>query len=305
MSLGLGLALALGLYAGTPSPALASQVASQIKLDGDDMSQPIVLDQNGHTIHLPTRSYAGATVLAIGAVPSYVAYRADADDSLPKVFPAIETGSARTTWTTGPLHPDAPLKAQLDAALAQDRAVVVSSGPATFLVKSIPSVFGTDGSGDGSRGTSLAWLASQAAAQRSHTKPGSSSSFAAQSVPTSVPQAQSLLPSSVTDPITKSKLVKDLRQLVALKSGKLVNWNSETLRSLESDMRIASPKNVAPHLSTAKSTRAAEELDLSSLGAGAGPRPTPVPEPQSFLVLGLAALGLGVRGRLTRRKPAG
>src|SRR5262249_55220885 len=162
------------------------------------------------------------------------------------------------------------------AALAKDGKVAVSNGASTLLIQPDSPGLGTRDGGSPSR-TALAWLAGQVAALRSSVTPGSGS--IAGSVPTSVTQAQSLIPSGVTDPITNSKLLKDLQHLFVLKSGRLVNWNHSTLAALRSDLRIASPMNVAPHPSVSKSTRAAEELSLSGTAAEPATRPTPVPEP--------------------------
>jgi len=294
--LAMSLVVGLGLAPSAPWQCRAAQVASTIKLDADDLNQPIVLDQSGKTIHLPTKQQSGPAVLANGSIPSYIAYQVDSDGSLPKGFPTVVTGSAKSgQTTTGPLHFDALVKAQLDATLAKDGRAAVYNGQDTFFVKPIPPMFGTTGS---SAGTTLAWLASQRSAS------GSSSATTQVSVPTSVAptQAPILIPTSITDPITKSKLVKDLQHLLALKSGKLVNWNQQTLGSLKSDLRISSPKHVAPqHLaSTSKPVLAAQVIDPT--GAGGTPQPAPVPEPGALVVFGLVAAVLVVRQRRAARK---
>jgi hypothetical protein len=214
---------------------------------------------------------------------------------LPKDFPTITTGPARAGQTIGPLHFDAAVKAHLDQALAQDGQAAVHSGKATVLVKPIAPLFGsTDAGGNG---TTLAWLAGQAAANRS----GSSAS----KVPTTSPAAQVLIPANIADPITNSKVVKDLQRLLSINHGKLENWNQQTLNALKADLGISSPRNVAPHLATSSSTAkpAAEMLDVSSTGTGT-PQPAPVPEPASVVIFGMAAFALAARSRLTRR-PAG
>ena len=115
-------------------------------------------------------------------------------------------------------------------------------------------------------------------------------------------QAQTLIPSSITDPITNSKLVKDLEHLLTLKSGKLVNWNQQSLNALESDLKIDSPKNVAPkHLAgTSKPELAAQVID--GTGSGGNPQPAPVPEPGTLVVFGLVAAALAVRMRPEARQ---
>ena len=216
--------------------------------------------------------------------------------SRPKGFPTVDSGSAKSDQTgTGPLHLDSLIKAQLDQTLAKDGQAAVYNGQDTYLVKPLPPLFGTRASAGG---TALAWIASQRSAS------SSSSGTTQASVPASVAsiQAQAIIPSSITDPITNSKLVKDLEHLFTLKSGKLVNWNQQSLDALESDLKIDSPKNVAPkHLaSTSKSELAAQVIDGTH--SGGTPQPAPVPEPVTLVVFGLVAAALAVRQMQAVRK---
>ena len=121
-------------------------------------------------------------------------------------------------------------------------------------------------------------------------------------IPAAPIQAQTLIPTSITNPITNSKFVKDLEHLFTLKSGKLVNWNQQSLDALESDLKIDSPKNVAPkHLaSTSKPVLAAQVID--GTGSGGTPQPAPVPEPGTLVVFGLVAAALAVLPRQAGRK---
>jgi hypothetical protein len=136
-----------------PGQSRAAQIASTIELEAEDLNHPIVLDQNGQTIQLPTKQQSGPIVLTDGAVPSYIAYQVDSGDSLPKGFPMVVSESASSNHTTGPLHLDALVKAQLDQTLAEDGRAAVYTGQDTYLVKPIPPLFGTTGS---SGGTTLA-----------------------------------------------------------------------------------------------------------------------------------------------------
>ncbi len=292
----LALVVGLGLAPVAPWQSRAAQIASAIKLDAEDLDHPIVLDQNGQTIQLSTKQQSGTVVLTDGAVPSYIAYQVDGGGSLPKGFPTVVSESANSNQTTtGPLHLDALVKAQLVQTLAKDGRAAVYTGQDTYLVKSIPPLFGTTGS---SGGTTLAWLASQ------RSTSSSSSGTTQTSMPTSVApiQAQTLIPTSITDPITNSKLVKDLEHLFALKSGKLVNWNQQSLDALKSDLKIDSPKNVAPKdlASTSKPELAAQVID--GTGSGGTPQPAPVPEPGTLVVFGLVAAALAVRQMQAGRK---
>ena len=116
-----------------PQRSPAAAVASNIKLDADDLRHPLMLDQNGNRVAMPTRGHP--VVLASGVTPSYVAYTLDGDGSLPKNFPTVSTGAARAGQTTGPLHFNAVMQQKLDAELAQYGQTSVRTPTATYLVK--------------------------------------------------------------------------------------------------------------------------------------------------------------------------
>src|SRR5208283_4555555 len=140
----LAVGLGLGLAPAAPRQSRASQIASRIKLDAEDLDHPIVLDQNGQTIQLLTKQQSGPVVLTDGAVPSYIAYQVDGGGSLPKGFATVDSESARSNQTTpGPLHLDALVKAQLVQTLAKDGRAAVYTGQDTYLVKPISPLFGT------------------------------------------------------------------------------------------------------------------------------------------------------------------
>ena len=277
--------LTLGLGIGLVPSALwqcrAAQIASTIKLDAEDISQPILLDQNGQPIQSPTEGRAGP-------VPSYIAYQVGGG-VLPKGFPTVLSESTSSNEaSTDPLHLDALAKAQLDHTLAEDGRAAVYTGQHTYLVKLIPPLFGATGS---SSGTILAWIASQ------RSTASSNSGTTQTGVPTSLApiQAQTLISTSITDPITNSKLVKDLEHLFTLESGKLVNWNQQSLDALESDLKIDSPRNVAPK---ALATRSKPELAaqvIEGTGSAGTSQPAPVPEPGTLVVFSLVAVALAIR----------
>src|SRR4029079_5011535 len=138
------LALAGGLSLVSPWQSRGSQVAS-IKLDADDLT-PIVLDQNGARVPMPTQQSC-AWPLPAGTVPSYVAYTVDSDDSVPQGFPTVYTGAAKPGKTTGPLRLDAVVQGKLDQNLAEHGKVAVHTPNGTYLVKPLASVFGSNAVG--------------------------------------------------------------------------------------------------------------------------------------------------------------
>ncbi len=278
----------IGLGAGTGMGPLAW--CSTIKLG--KLPNAIVLDQNGQPIAMPTSPSAGPVVLNNGELPSYVAVQLKGNP-LPQNYPTVNSAPATTgtAATTGPLRFDAQVKSQLDETLAANGHAAVYNGQSVYLVRPLPPLFGAGGS-SASSGTTLAWLAASSSSLSSSAS-GSSpagSSVAATSTAasgTSV-QAQTLVPTNAnTDPIMNSKLVQDLGNLFKLKSGKLVNWNQQSLTAIESDLGIKAPKNVAPKAlaSTTKPVLQAQVITGSV-------QPTPVPEPRTLVVFGLAAAAL-------------
>jgi hypothetical protein len=281
--------LSLGLIPATLRQSRAAQMSSTIQLDAAELDHPILLNQKGQTIRFSTNRQAGPVNLTNGALPRYVAYPLDSGDLPPKGFPTVVSDSGKSGQTgTGPLHLIAQVKAELDQTLAKDGQAAVYNGQNTYLVKPLPPLFGTAASPGG---TTLAWIASQ----RDTGSSGSGSAQAGTATATAPVQAQTLIPSSITDPITNSRLVKDLEHLLMLKSGKLVNWNQQTLDALKSDLDINSPKNVATKdlASTSKPQLEAQVID--GIGSAGTPQPAPVPEPGTIVVFGLVAASLAVR----------
>jgi hypothetical protein len=109
-----------------------------------------------------------------------------------------------------------------------------------------------------------------------------------------------LIPGSISDPITNSKLLKDFEHLIDLKSGRLVNWNPQTLTALENDLGITPPRHVAPRLSTAKPELAAQTLQGVQSG-GATIQAAPVPEPSTLIFFATVLGGVALRSRFARR----
>jgi hypothetical protein len=303
--------ICIGLGVGpAATPARASQVASDIKLDPDDLSQPLVLDQNGRLIHLPTAQHPGPVVLPAGSVATYLAYNGDSDDTMPTGLAVVQGDPAKAAHAVGPLHLDPLDRSQLDQALAQSgEALVHTTDNTRVLVKPIASGFGSAGTTSTTSG--LAWLAARAAAARTGTSSSNSSasstsgssSSAPQATPPSSPQAQTLIPSSVSSSFTNNHLIRDLQHLVQLKSGKLVNWNQQSLEALKRDLSLGTPQNVAPRVVASGTRTAAQELaplGSSSSGTG-GPQPAPVPEPGTLVVFSLVAGLLVLRQKLVGR----
>jgi hypothetical protein len=290
------LILAVGMGLSAPSRSFAAALTSSIKLDADDLNRPMVLDQNGKALALPSKQHHGPLILASGVTPNYVAYRVDSDDSLPKGIPTVDTGSTKAGQTTSPLHLDTMVKARLDQELAQNSMVAVHTQSHTYLVTPLAPLFGS--ASDTTDTTTKLWLAAQASSANGASKKATQTPSPAQSQP----QAQTLIPSSITD----SQLMKDLKSLFTLKSGKLVNLNLTNIDNLKHDLNLnlGPPKNVASHPAVRQpSGTAAAETLVPPSSIGGTPQPAPIPEPSTLCFLGLAVAAVTLRRQLSGRRP--
>jgi hypothetical protein len=284
----LGLGLALGW---TPSAPDAATAPGRIKLDNDDLKRPIVLDQNGQWV----RSQGAAG----GSAPTYVGFPVDRNTSTLSGFTSINTGPRVAGQTVGPLHLTADTRGRLDAALAQDGQALVQTANQTLLVKPAGAFTSADGQSRAS-----AWLSAQAAAQ-SATPP-----------PSTTPRPQSLVQMLKLDKlgqsISDSKLIKDLGHLLTVRSGKLVNWNQQSLNTLKRDLKLAPPKaenagrlggGVGATARPRPGSGPAAAQELGGPAAGGTVLAAPVPEPGTYLIFGLGAGALLLRRRLGRVRP--
>jgi hypothetical protein len=288
-------------------------VASNIKLDADDLSHPLMLDQNGNPVAMPTKGHP--VVLASGVTPSYVAYTVDGDDSLPKNFPAISTSAARAGQTTGPLHFNAAMQQKLDAELAQYGETSVRTPATTYLVKPLAPMF-TPLAGTSDTSGATVWLANQAKATphkqatTAASSPAAATTTSSTSTSTTQPQAQVLVPS--TTGATSGTLLKDLAKLFATKNGKLVNFTTANLDNLKHDfnltpnLSLSPPKNVAPHPAAAHSLVTAAEtlvgVPTATAGGNGSVQPTPIPEPSTLAFFGLVIGAWSMRRQVARSK---
>ncbi len=306
----LGIVLAIGFSALPLAPRRlpAAAVASNIKLDADSLSHPVMLDQNGNRVAMPTRGHP--VVLASGVAPSYVVYRLDGDESLPKDFPVISPGAARAGQTTGPLHFNAVMQQKLDAELAQYGETSVRTPAATYLVRPLAPMF-TPLAGTSDTSGETVWLANQAKAtpHKQATTAASSPSTATTTTSATQAQAQVLAPS--TNGATSSSLLKDLAKLFTFRSGKLVNFTTGNLDNLKHDLTgslnlgLSPPRNVAPHPAAAHPMVTAAEtlvgVPTAGVNGNGSVQPTPIPEPSTLAFFGLVMGAWGMRWQFARK----
>ncbi len=143
----------------------------------------------------------------------------------------------------------------------------------------------------------LDWISSQ----RSEESKSSGTSARSESTSAAAIETQTLIPSDITNEITNSKFVQDLEHLFDVKSGKLVNWNQQSLDALASDLGIHTPKD-ATATSQADSSKSKLEAQVINGSAGGGTsQPAPVPEPSTLVFSGLVAGALAIRQNRRKR----
>ncbi len=281
--------------------ARAASIASAPNLSADVVGHPFVLDQNGQPIVASGAGKSRAVELAPGALPSYLAYRLQSGATVPSGIPTVNAG------TGGRLQFTSLVQTQLNQDLTKYGEAVVSSGKRMFLLQPAPVVFGGSGETTTSKGASHAWRAALSthradlasrSGSGSHASASTAASTTSSSVPTTV-QAQTIIPTTILDPVANPKLLKDMEHLLTLKSGKLVNWDQQTFNALKSDLALGSPKNVAPKVSASTTAKPVYEAQvLAGIGSSAAsPQAVPAPEPGTLAIFGLAAIALVYRLR--------
>ena len=282
--------------------ARAASIATAPNLSAEVVGRPFVLDQYGQPIVASGTGKSRAVELAPGALPSYLAYRLQSGATVPSGVPTVNAGAGGGRLQFTPL-----VQTQLNSDLTQHGEAVVSSGKRSFLLQPPPVVFGSSGGTTTSRGTSHAWRAALSthraglasrSGSGSHASASTAASTTSSAVPTTV-QAQTIIPTTVLDPVTNPKLLKDMEHLLTLKSGKLVNWDQQTFNALKSDLALSSPKNVAPKASAPGTAKPMYEAQvLAGFGSLAtSPQPAAAPEPGTLAIFGLAAIALVYRLR--------
>ncbi|MGO9601696.1 MAG: PEP-CTERM sorting domain-containing protein [Isosphaeraceae bacterium] len=285
----------------TRREARAASITSTPNLSAEVVGHPFVLDQNGQPIVASGTGKSRSVELAPGSLPSYLAYRLQSGATVPSGTPTVNAGSG------GRLQFTSLVQTQLNNDLAKYGEAVVSSGKRSFLLQPPPVVFGSSGGTTTSRGTSHAWRAglsthradlASRSGSGSHATASTAASTTSPTVPTTV-QAQTIIPTTVLDPVTNPKLLKDMEHLLTLKSGKLVNWDQQTFNALKSDLALSSPKNVAPKVSAPTTAKPVYEAQvLGGYGSSAiSPQPAAAPEPGTLAIFGMAAIALVYRLR--------
>jgi hypothetical protein len=259
------LALALGLA--VPSRSEAARL-SQF-LTREDLSRPLLLDQNGKQLQLPSPSHPHPS-LTQGSTPTYLALALHGGEHLPVATPTIDAGGQAGTSGIGPLDLSSLVKGELNAALDSSGLALVDTSKHNYLVEYLPHIVQSH------RGT----------AGGSETMATSSSTTGQKTTNSSTNTFSKLLSANQWDKWSKSGL-SDLK--------KLLNINSSSSSSNSQSGHSTSNQGIKIQAQVLGSA------DQSS-GPGPQPLPSPIPEPSGWMVftllLGTAALGRGMRQRL-------
>ncbi len=148
------LALVIGLC--LPSHSEAAKL-SQF-LTAKDLSRPLLLDQNGRQLQLPSAANSHPS-LPPGSTPTYLALPLYGGEHLPVAAATIDSGVQAGTNGIGPLDLNTVVKAQLNAALNTSGLALVDSPNQNYLVEYAPHIArshrrSADGSGTTSTSSS-------------------------------------------------------------------------------------------------------------------------------------------------------
>jgi hypothetical protein len=102
-----------------------------------DLSERLVLDQNGQVLTLPTAGDRHPT-LPTGSTPTYLAIPLNGGEHLPSTLPTLDAAAQQGETSVGPLNFDALLKAKLDTTLDTSRLAIVDTPSHNYLVEFLP-----------------------------------------------------------------------------------------------------------------------------------------------------------------------
>jgi hypothetical protein len=106
-------------------------------LTAKDLSRPLLLDQNGRELQLPSPIYPHPSVPA-GSTPTYLAVRLYGGEHLPISTAAIDAGAQAGSNGTGPLDLNTVVIGELNAALKSSGFALVEAPSQNYLVEYLP-----------------------------------------------------------------------------------------------------------------------------------------------------------------------
>jgi len=248
-------------------PLTADAAKLSTFLTAQDLARPILLDQNGRQLQLPSPSHP-QPVPPPGSTPTYLAIPLLGSEHLPAGIPTFHAASPSTD-TIGPLGFDALIKAELNAALDTSPQAVIDTSNRNYVIEFAPR---RNPSSSGSAAGAGTTTQTQAAGTGASTTQG---------------------PASGSGPSTTSASspISELSQL--FKSGTIQwsQWSASTVSAVQNVLDIKS----------SKPTTTKPSLNLEAQVLDSSPLPAPIPEPGTWLVFGLVLGAIALRGRRRRR----
>ncbi len=267
----------LWLTATTPCQA---ERLSQV-LTPKDLSRPILLDQNGQELMLPS-TFDPHPVPPVGSTPTYMIFGLHGGEHLPAGITTIPVNPADSTGAVGPLDFNRTIQSELTATLSRSGMALVKTPGETYFVEFVPSqrpstAAAADGSALGAITNPLAaypginhWLATLGLAS---TGGGAGASSGSSTTATS---SATVTTNSVTNWINSVP-------------SKLLSWTNNGLSDLEKMLGLKHSSAVAHRRATA--SKPSLNLEAQVLG----PPPTPIPEPGTWLCFGIILGGIVAR----------
>jgi len=258
----------LVLVVGLTLPSRSEAAKLSQFLTRKDLSRPLLLDQNGTQLQLPSATDHHPS-LPQGSTPTYLALPLYGGEHLPVATATIDARAQAGNNGIGPLDLNSVVKAELNAALNTSGLALVDTPNQNYLVEYLPHIARSH----------------QGSAAGSGTTSKSSSTTGQKTTSSSTSSLSKLLTASQWDKWANSGL-SDLK--------KLLNINNSSSNSKSSTSK--------PSLSIQ-----AQILGSDGQASGPGsPLPPPIPEPSGWMVftLLLGASGLGYSMRRGQKRTA-
>jgi hypothetical protein len=250
----------LALVVGLALPLRSEAAKLGQFLTAKDLSRPLLLDQNGTQLQLPSSSHLHPSLTA-GSTPTYLALPLYGGEHLPVATPTIDAGAQAGSNSIGPLDLNTLVKAQLNAALDTSGLAVVDTSKQNYLVEYLPHFARSHQESTSGSGTT-----STSSTSTRKTTSSSSSTLS------------KLLTASQWDKWANSGL-SDLKNLLNIKSSSSNSTSSTSKHNLVIEAQILGPNDQAS-------------------GPGSV-LPSPIPEPSGWMIFAilLGTAGLGYRMR--------
>jgi len=274
-------AFTLGMSPGSGEAARLSQV-----LTARDLSRPILLDQNGRQLQLPS-TLDPHPLIPTGSTPTYLAFALHGGEDLPAGISSIAASPTDPAGAVGPLDLNRLVKAELDSSLAGSNMAVVATPGRAYLVELLPSYRPGAGAGSSSTaGSLIPGVANPLAAYPNLNHWVSLLAGAATANTYSSANTSTTTNLASTDPVTN--------WLNSVPT-KLLSWTNRGIDQLETLLDLRRNQVLRRERPTAN--KPSLNLEAQVLG----PPPAPIPEPGTWLCFGVVVGGGAIWERIRRR----